>query len=35
MAKESVEARRRIEAADTLPFEEYRRGYLSDERLGV
>jgi glutamate--cysteine ligase len=35
MAKESVEARRRIEAADTLPFEEYRRAYLSVERLGA
>mgnify|MGYP001163049906 CR=1 FL=1 len=33
MAKASVEERRRIEAADTLPFEEYRQAYLSPERL--
>ncbi len=35
MARASVEQRRRIEAADTLPFEEYRKAYLSDERLGA
>ncbi len=33
MAKASVEERRRIEAADTIPFEEYRQAYLSPELL--
>jgi glutamate--cysteine ligase len=35
LAEESIEVQRRIEAADEVPFEDYRRGYLSRERLGV
>ncbi len=35
LALESIEVQRGIEAADNLPFEEYRRRYLSRERLGV
>ena len=35
LAQESVEEQRRIEAADTLPFENYRQQYLSVERLGL
>ena len=35
MAQESVDEQRRIEAADTLPFELYRQQYLSVERLGL
>ncbi len=31
IAKESLEEQRRIEAADTLPFEEYRRRYIAGE----
>ena len=31
----SVEAQLRIEAADSLPFEQYRQQYLSVERLGL
>jgi glutamate--cysteine ligase len=34
-SKASVEAQRRIEASDTMPFEMYRQQYLSPERLGV
>ena len=34
MARASIEERRRIEAADTLTFEEFRQDYLSVERLG-
>ncbi|HUX26467.1 MAG TPA: glutamate--cysteine ligase [Burkholderiales bacterium] len=34
MAEESLAAQRRIEAADTLPFETYRRQYLSTDLLG-
>jgi glutamate--cysteine ligase len=34
-SKASVEAQRRIEASDTMPFEIYRQQYLSPERLGV
>ena len=34
-SKASVEAQRRIEASDTMPFEIYREQYLSAERLGV
>ena len=34
MARESIDERRRIEAADTMPFEDYRQAYLSPERLG-
>ncbi|HJS39117.1 MAG TPA: glutamate--cysteine ligase [Burkholderiales bacterium] len=35
MATESVEEQKRIEAADTLPFEEYRKKYLAVARLGI
>ncbi len=35
LAQESVEEQRRIEAADSLPFEIYRQQYLSVERLGL
>ena len=35
MAAESLEEQRRIEAADSMPFEIYRQSYLSRERLGV
>jgi len=34
MAEESLAKQRDIEAADTLPFEEYRRRYLSPAMLG-
>ena len=34
-SKASVDEQRRIEANDSLPFEIYRRQYLSAERLGV
>ena len=33
MAAESLEEQRRIEAADTMPFEIYRQQYLSPDRL--
>ncbi|MDP9899241.1 glutamate--cysteine ligase [Variovorax ginsengisoli] len=32
---ESVEAQKKIEAADTLPFEVYRQQYVSPTRLGI
>jgi glutamate--cysteine ligase len=35
LATESVEEQKRIEAADTLPFEEYRKKYLAVARLGI
>ena len=35
LAQESLDEQRRIEAADTLPFELYRQQYLSVERLGL
>ena len=35
MAAESVAAQQRIEAADTMPFEQYRQAYLSADRLQV
>jgi glutamate--cysteine ligase len=35
MAEKSIEARRQIEAQDTLPFENYRQQYLSPEKLGA
>ena len=35
LAQESALEQRRIEAADTLPFELYRQQYLSVERLGL
>jgi glutamate--cysteine ligase len=35
MAAASIEEQRKIESADTLPFEIYRQKYLSPERLGI
>jgi glutamate--cysteine ligase len=35
LARGSIEAQRRIEATDELPFEAYRERYLSSERLRV
>ena len=35
MAAKSVEDQRRIEAADTMPFEIYRQEYTSPKRLEV
>jgi len=35
MAQESLDEQKRIEAADTQPFELYRQQYLSVERLGL
>ena len=35
MAVASMEEQRRIERSDTMPFEEYRRQYVSPERLGL
>ncbi|MDB5744358.1 MAG: glutamate-cysteine ligase [Polaromonas sp.] len=35
LSRESVEAQKKIEAADTLPFEEYRQQYVSADCLGV
>ena len=35
MTKASVDEQRRIEANDSLPFEQFRQQYLSVERLGV
>lgn len=35
MAEESRAEQRQIEAADTLPFEEYRKQYLAVDRLGT
>jgi glutamate--cysteine ligase len=35
MARESIEAQKNIEAADTMPFEIYRQQYLSPQRLGL
>jgi glutamate--cysteine ligase len=35
IAEESLAEQRAIEAADTLPFEEYRRRYLSPAQLGT
>jgi glutamate--cysteine ligase len=35
LAAESIDEQARIEAADTLPFEEYRKRYLAVERLGI
>ena len=35
MARESVQEQRRIEAADTMPFEIYRQEYLAPRRLGI
>ena len=35
LAQESIAEQKRQEAADTMPFEAYRRKYLSAEQLGV
>jgi len=35
MAEASIAEQHRIEAADTMPFEQYRQAYLSPERLQV
>jgi len=35
MARESIQEQARIEAADTMPFEIYRREYLATRRLGT
>jgi glutamate--cysteine ligase len=35
MAKDSLVEQRQIEASDSLPFEEFRRRYLSPDRLGI
>jgi glutamate--cysteine ligase len=35
MAQASLEEQRKMEAADTVPFETYRQQYLSREQLGV
>jgi glutamate--cysteine ligase len=34
-ARESIEAQRRVEESDTMPFEVYRETYLSPERLTI
>jgi glutamate--cysteine ligase len=34
-AEESIAEQKKIEAADTMPFEIYREKYLSKERLGI
>ena len=35
MARESIQAQQRLEASDTLSFEDYRQQYLAPERLGI
>ena len=35
LAQQSLEKQKAIEAADTVPFEVYRKRYLSSERLGL
>jgi glutamate--cysteine ligase len=35
VARQSVEDQKAVEAADTLPFEQYRQQYISAERLGL
>ncbi|RYF32187.1 MAG: glutamate--cysteine ligase [Comamonadaceae bacterium] len=35
MTQASIEEQKRIEAADTLPFEHYREQYVSPSRLGI
>jgi len=35
LAAESIDEQKKIEAGDTLPFEEYRKKYLAVERLGI
>ena len=34
-ARASIEEQARIEAADTMPFENYRQAYLDIRRLGA
>ncbi|MFS2036804.1 glutamate--cysteine ligase [Polaromonas sp. CT11-55] len=35
LTEESIQAQKKIEASDTMPFEIYRQQYVSAERLGV
>ena len=35
LSRESIAAQKKIEASDSLPFEEYRQQYVSAERLGI
>ena len=35
MTEASIQAQKKIEASDTMPFEVYRQQYVSSERLGV
>ena len=35
MTEESIQEQKRIEAADTMPFEIYREQYVSPARLGL
>jgi glutamate--cysteine ligase len=35
MTAESIQEQKRIEAADTMPFEIYREQYVSPARLGI
>ena len=35
MTRQSVLEQQRVEAADTMPFEQYRRQYVSPDRLGL
>ncbi|MNU10868.1 hypothetical protein D3C72_2582850 [compost metagenome] len=35
MTQDSIEAQKKIEESDTLPFEVYRQQYVSPERLGL
>jgi glutamate--cysteine ligase len=35
VARQSVDDQKAVEAADTLPFEQYRQQYISPERLGL
>ncbi len=35
LARESIEAQQRLEAADTMPFETYRQQYLAPQRLNA
>lgn len=35
VAKQSIDDQKAVEAADTMPFEQYRQQYISPERLGL
>ena len=35
MTQDSIEAQRKIEESETVPFEVYREQYVSAERLGL